>query len=282
MQSRNLLNLALAALVAGLALFAYLRPAPQDQAELEVSRLAAAQVARIVIQRPGQPQLALQKRAGLWFVTTPFSARADDQRVEKILKILGAKSAQSFTATDLARFGLDQPLLQLAIDGQTFAFGTQHPLTNEIYVATQGRVYLLPPSHFASAAASAPDFASKMLFAPDENPVGFAFPGFTLSQDQGKWSRLPPGPDLSQDSLNQWADEWRHAIAVIAQPYAQGKPAEQFSVRLSNGKTVPFQILQREPELVLLRGDENMQYHFPSAIGKRLLQPLDQAKAKLR
>jgi hypothetical protein len=281
MQSRNLLNLALALLVAGLVLFVYLRPAPQVAAQLDISNLDAGQVTHVVIQRPGQAELALQKRAGQWFISAPFRARADNLRVEKILKILSAKSAQSFAATDLARFGLDRPLLQLTIDGQTFAFGTQHPLTNEIYVATQGRVYLLPPSHFASASASAPDFASKMLFAPDENPLGFAFPGFTLTQDQGKWSRRPPGPDLSQDSLNQWADEWRRAIAVIAQPYAQGNPLEQFSVRLSNGKTVPFQILQREPELVLLRGDENMQYHFPNAIGKRLLEPPGQPQARL-
>jgi len=50
-------------------------------------------------------------------------------------------------------------------------------------------------------------------------------------------------------------------------------------VRLANGKTVQFHILQREPDLVLLRGDENMQYHLPGGVGNRLLEPLGQAGA---
>ena len=280
MKSRLLLNLGLAVLVAALALFVYLRPGKQGAAEHRLSTLDPAQVLRIVIQRSGQPPMVLQRRGAQWLVSAPFNARADSARVEKVLKILGATSSQSFAATDLGRFGLDQPLLRLSIDHQEFAFGAQHPLSAETYVATQGRVYLVPPGHFVSSAASAADFASKELFAPDENPVGFAFSGVTLKQEQGKWSRLPAGPELSQDALNAWADEWRHAIAFIAQPYAQGKAAAQFSVRLASGKTVPFQILQREPDLVLLRGDENMQYHFPGGMGKRLLEPLGQASEK--
>lgn len=280
MKSRLILNLALAALVAALALFVHLRPGPQGAAELRLSALAPAQALSIVIQRTGQPPIVLQRSGAQWLVSAPFNARADSARVEKVLKILGATSSQSFAATDLGRFGLDRPPLRLSINDQEFAFGTQHPLSAETYVATQGRVYLVPPGHFASTAAGAADFASRELFAPDENPVGFTFPGVTFTQEQGKWSRLPAGPELSQDSLNAWADEWRHAIAFIVQPYAQGQPSAQFSVRLANGKNVPFQILQREPDLILLRGDENMQYHFPGGIGKRLLEPLAQAEAR--
>lgn len=280
MKSRLILNLALAALVAALALFVYLRPGPQGAAELKLSAIAPAQALRIAIQRTGQPPIVLQRSGAQWLVSAPFNARADSARVERVLKILGATSSQSFAATDLGRFGLERPPLRLTINDQEFAFGTQHPLSAETYVATQGRVYLVPPGHLASSAANAADFASKELFAPDENPVGFTFPGVTLQQQQGKWSRLPAGPELSQDSLNAWADEWRHAIAFIAQPYAQGKHSAQFSVRLANGKIVPFQILQREPDLVLLRSDENMQYHFPGGVGKRLLEPLTQAEAR--
>jgi hypothetical protein len=118
------------------------------------------------------------------------------------------------------------------------------------------------------------DFAARALLAEEEKLAGFEFADLKLSQNsEGKWSTTPAHPNWSQDDINRWVDEWRHASSLVTQPY-DGTPAqESFTLRLGDGKLIPCKILRREPELVMLREDEKLQYHFPAEIGKRLLRP---------
>jgi hypothetical protein len=50
-------------------------------------------------------------------------------------------------------------------------------------------------------------------------------------------------------------------------------PDATVKVELKDGAALALGILQREPELVLLRADEGIQYHFFADVGKRLLSP---------
>ena len=272
MKSRILLNLALAALVAVLILLVWLKPKPMARTDFRLSTLASASINRIAIEKPGQPTIVLQKNPAGWRLIAPFRARAETRTVGRLLETLAATSLQRFPATDLGRFQLDQPLLRLTLNDQEFSFGTQNTLTGEVYVATGGSVYLVAPSYLAHAMKMPADFAAQAFLAEDEKPAGFEFANLKLSQDsEGKWSASPARPDWSQDDLNRWVDEWRNASSLVTQPY-DGTPAqESFTLRLANGKLIPCKILRREPELVILREDEKLQYHFPAEIGKRLL-----------
>jgi len=270
----TLLNLALAALVAVLILLVWLKPKPMAQTEFKLSTLASASINRIAVEKPGQPAIVLQRNPAGWHLSAPFQARAEGPAVERLLEILAATSLQRFPATDLGRFQLDQPLLRLTLNEQEFSFGTQNTLTGEVYVATNGGVHLVAPSYLAYAMKMPADFAAHALLAEEEKPAGFEFAGLKLSQDSdGKWSASPARPNWSQDDINRWVDEWRHAASLVTQPY-DGTPAqESFTLHLGDGKLIPCKILRREPELVLLREDEKLQYHFPAEIGKRLFSP---------
>lgn len=149
------INLALAAVVAALALAAYFRPgtAPQETFRLSVS--VPGQIRRITIAKPGHALVVLEKQTGQWRIVQPFEARAGEPQVRRLLEILAAASTQRLPAEQLSRFELDKPLLRLTLDGQEFAFGAQHPLQPEQYVATQGWVYLIPTRFFAAAAQPA-------------------------------------------------------------------------------------------------------------------------------
>lgn len=274
MKSRILLNLALAALVAALALVIWLKPKPMAQMEFKLSTLASASINRITIERPGQPAIVLQRNPAGWRLSAPFQARAEATAVGRLLEILAATSLQRFPATDLGRFQLDPPLLRLTLNEQEFSFGTQNTLTGEVYVATNGGVHPVAPSYLAHALKMPADFAARAFLAEEEKLAGFEFADLKLSQgNDGKWSASPARPDLSQDDINRWADEWRHASSLVTQPYDGTLPQESFTLRLGDGKLIPCKILRHEPELVLLREDEKLQYHFPTGIGKRLLQP---------
>lgn len=274
MKSRLLLNLALAALVAVLALVVWLKPKPAAQAEFKLSALAVKDITRIVIEKAGQPAIVLQKSTGGWRLSAPFQARAEGGSIERVLEMLTATSRQRFPSTDLGRFQLDMPLLRLTLNNQEFSFGTQNPLTGEVYVATNGGVHLVAPRYLADALKAPADFASRAFLAEEEKPVGFEFSNLRLSQQSnGKWSVSPANPNLNQDQLNGWVDEWRHASSLVTQPYDGTPSMESFTLRLRDGQVIACKILRHEPELVLLREDENLQYHFPAGIGKRLLRP---------
>ena len=274
MKSRILLNLALAALVAVLILLVWLKPKPMAQTEFELSTLASASINRIAIEKSGQPAIVLQKNLAGWRLSAPFQARAEGTAVGHLLEILVATSLQRFPATDLGRFQLDPPLLRITLNDQEFSFGTQNTLTGEVYVATNGGVHLVAPSYLAHALKMPADFAARTFLAEEEKLAGFEFADLKLSQNSdGKWSVSPARANWSQDDINRWVDEWRHASSLITQPYDGTTPQGAFTLRLGNGKLIPCKILRREPELVLLREDEKLQYHFPAGIGKRLLNP---------
>ncbi len=85
--------------------------------------------------------------------------------------------------------------------------------------------------------------------------------------------RAPGAADLSQDDVNRWVDDWRLASALHAEPYAGGKPLGAIKVEFKDGRKITLDILQREPELVLLRPDQNLQYAFFPETAKHLLSP---------
>jgi len=79
--------------------------------------------------------------------------------------------------------------------------------------------------------------------------------------------------DSSQDDINRWVDNWRQASALHARPFVNGKSVGEITVYMKNGKKMTLGILQREPELALLRTDENLLYYFVADMAKRLLLP---------
>lgn len=274
LKSRALLNLALAGLVAVLILVVWLKPKPMAQTEFKLSTQASASINRITLEKAGQPAILLQKNPAGWRLSAPFQARAEGTAVGRLLEILAATSLQRFPATDLGRFQLDPPLLRVTLNAQEFSFGTQNTLTGEVYVATHGGVHLVAPSYLADAMKIPADFAARAFLAEEEKLAGFEFADLKLSQNSdGKWSASPARPDWSQDDFNRWVDEWRHASSLLTQPYDGAPPQESFTLRLGDGKLIPCKILRRDPELVMLREDEKLQYHFPAEIGKRLLRP---------
>lgn len=267
------LNLGLLAAVAALAALAYLKPARETPAEYALSTQKPAEVAAVRIERRDAPAIALEKSGEAWLITAPFRARADGFAVTRLLTVLEARSRERLPAAELGRFDLDPPAVRLTLGGQSFGFGSINPLTREQYVATQDAVYMVPPRHGAAVPAQAAALASRQLFGPGEAPVALRFREFALTKGGGKWVLAPPGAEASQDDFNRWVDEWRLATALSVQPYARQPPAGEIAVDLNDGRKLALAILAREPGLVLLRCDENLQYHFAPETGKRLLAP---------
>jgi hypothetical protein len=272
MKGRLWLNLALLAAVAALALAAHFKPQHTDD-EYRLSNLKAADATTVTIENQGAAPIALVRAPQGWRLSAPFAARADEIQVQRLLEILNATAKDRYAASGLARFDLNTPRARVAINGRSFGFGALNPVSGEQYVLTQDGVSLVAARYGAALPAQALQMVSKQLFAADEAPVAFEFPDFRLAQENGRWQLTPAAPDLSQDDLNRWIDDWRLAGALGVQAASQRKPLATIKVRLKNGSDITVAVLQREPRLALARSDEPYEYQFAGATAQRLLTP---------
>jgi len=268
------INFGLALGVAVLAWLVFFRSERLADAGLyKLSSMSASQVDKIGISVANQPRIELVKKQNTWFLTEPLRARADPLRVESLLGVLTSQSAKRFAAKDLARYELDKPLAQLQMGAQTFAFGGVQPLSNQLYVLTQGAVYLISPVYFLDVAKPATDMLAKQLLATEDVPVAFAFPHYTLTRQNGTWRMTPAADTFTQDNANTFADEWTHALASDVQPATNLAAAHTVRVTLQSGKTLSVLFARANKEWLLLREDEGLLYRFPTAAGNALLEP---------
>jgi hypothetical protein len=231
-------------------------------------------VTSLLIERPGEPPIAAEKKGEAWRVTRPFPARGDDTRIRQVLEIARAQSAHRYPATDLARFELLEPQARVTLSGQKFDFGVVSAVTREQYVLAGGWVYVLSPRYGAALPASAADLASPRLLGPAEMPARFDLGTFTVVQRDGRWRLDSGGEDLSQDDFVRWLDNWRHAAAARVELHAGYKPAaDDVRITLKDGREIIVGVLSRAPEVTLVRPDEKLKYTFRGAVGQRLLAP---------
>lgn len=284
--------------VVALGAWVYYRPGAQENQSVALSDLKPGEVRRIRLERaaaappaadPGQPSAAaspdqahastaatsieLERDERGWRMTAPFAARAETFQVDRLLAILDARSSARYPATDLARYGLDTPRAQVTLGDQTFGYGGINTMTREQYVLTRDAVYAIPLAQRTALPRDPDALISRSLFAPEDTPVRFEGAGLSASLQDGVWTFTPPPEDPGADEGNAWADAWRHATAVRASRHDGRVPESSVDVTLKDGRAIALGIVQREPELVLLRPDEGIQYHFFADTAKRLFSP---------
>lgn len=272
------INAALFAVVAALWAFVHFKPVQDVPANYPLSALKPAEAKTIRIERPGAAPMVLERKQNAWFLVAPFTARGEEARIQRLLETLEARSAHRLAATDLARFELDAPQARVTLGGQAFGFGMVSPVAQEQYVLTNGAVFAVHPRYGAALPARAAELASRRLFGPGESPVRVALADFTVEQRDGKWRQTPDAKDPSQDEFAKWIEDWRNATALQVESHAGAKAPAAIRITLKEGGALTLGVLAREPQLVLLRPDENLQYYFRPELAKRLLSPPDAAR----
>ena len=271
-------NLMLLVGVAGLAVYAWHRGNQPSEPSYKLSTQTAGAATKISVKPKTGDGYTLEKRDQTWYLSAPMQARADQTQVQRILDLLAATSKEQLPATDLKRFDLDAPALSVTIDAQTFAFGTTNPLTQDQYIATGANVYLVQSYYASLVPASANRILTHNLFRPGETPTAFQFKSFNVTQQDGKWTLSPAPADEkerpSQDELNRWVDDWRYASSLATQTPSGKTATETITIKLSDGKTLALALVRKAPDLVLVRPDEKLEFHFSGEMSKRLLQPL--------
>ena len=139
-------------------------------------------------------------------------------------------------------------------------------MTQELYLRSADHVYAVPARLAAAIPGNPAKLLAHRLFAPEEQPVAFEFKDFSVRHDGVRWLLSPPDPSLSQDDLIRWVDRWRLASSVVTQPAgSKAQRGESIRIELRDARTIVLGIHERTPDLVLLREDELLQYHFAAS-----------------
>ncbi len=273
------LNLIMFATITGLAVFLYFRPQSLDihKYSISTSAIEAVQSLRIIVRQ--QQEIALKQSDNHWYLVKPVQARAEEKKIAKILEILTASSNQHLPLTDLGRFGLDQPNLQLYVDDEYFGFGGFAPTINQQYVATGDQVYLISPRYALALPSSASDLINPQLLESNEIPIKFELNHLTVEFQNENWriTMQHSGDALDEDTIKNWIQLWRtaHARELLLEQALGPDFVESGFIRISlqDGKEINLRILQNEFSVLLLRVNDGFGYQFPVDAGQQLLNP---------
>jgi Domain of unknown function (DUF4340) len=277
MNSRVILNFVLLAVVVGLILVVYFQPgvekAPKPPSLLS---LTPEEVNHIALMPATRDAIKFEKQGSEWHIVAPVAARANAVRINTLLQLTHAAVRKSYDVAraDLEKFKLDKPLGVIQFNDVKIAFGDVESLNHYRYVMVGDKVYLITDNYFYNLQSGIANYIDTRLLPPDSHIVSIEFPDMVVKGgDKGAWSVTPEHPEASADAVQTLVDAWREAQALRVSPY-QGDKA-QGSVKITFAKQeqpLTFEILSRDPELILGRADIGMRYHISDEQAESLMQ----------
>ncbi|WP_298135427.1 hypothetical protein [Acidiferrobacter sp.] len=278
---RGLANTTLLAAAVALSWVLWARPKPQAAAPPPLAPIQSSAITTITIMRPGRPTIRLRRIGRHWRLVEPFKARAARFRVEAITDIVDSTPRDHFTPPKgpLSAFGLAPPRAVVILNTRRILIGRRRPFGDLRYILTGGDIALVPAEVIHPRELTSDSFLSTRLLGHGMHPVAFTLPHLTVSRHDGIWRAAPSEAHISNDRINGFVDAWRYARALSVSRYhgapVVGRVVIAYHTRGAHkvrvAHTLAIDILARHPELVLLRPDQGLEYHFPQEIGKRLL-----------
>lgn len=285
MSKRGLTNVALLVAALGIGLFLREQRRPiQPHVLPKLAAIKAAAITEITIARPGKAPIRLTRTGNQWFLQKPFRARANPFRVAALTDVADATPQDRFAApkTSLKNFGLSPPQAILTLNHKRILIGKRRPFGDLRYILTHHTIALVPAQVIHPRRLSSDSFLSTRLLGQHLHPVAFRLPHFTVMRKQGIWRVAPQPRRISNDHINTFVDEWRYARALSVTRYHGGRPIGQIVIQYEGAgsqkaghkprsRNLIIDILATQPELVLLRPDQKLEYHFPTEVGRHLL-----------
>lgn len=283
------LNLIMLATIVGIVIFLYIRPQSDEAQTYRISSLSPEAAQSIQILHKDN-RIVLEKLKNRWHLTEPINARADEKKVTQLLEILTAKSEHRFPLTDLARFNLDTPNVQLFINSESFDFGGLTPITNQQYVAIGDNVLLISPRYAVMLQLQPIEIVSSAPLAETETPVSFQLGDVSIEKIEQQWVVNPENSErlLSQEKIVHWVELWQQAAAnslmlgsEVLQADEMPLVQQNINIRLQNGQKIKFNALETGSELILTRSEEEIRYVFSANAGKSLIDPYFVSQASI-
>ncbi len=254
----------------------------------EVSDLKLSSFKKVDVYFPSRAQTSFKLTDLGWRMEEPFQARADELYVYRILALLATTSPVKLDATNLKKYGLDNPILRIVFSNSTnseeFLFGTYNAVTEDQYMLFQDNIFLVSGGFSETASFVAEELIDKKSIASYERIKKYDFSRLEQWQEarlkikyvNNKWTSESITTKLNQDAMNEWYNlTWRMPEALGVEPYKMDPRVgyKSFDMVLDDGKKISFYRIQEHPELKLFRSDEKLLYRYPSDLGFTMLNP---------
>lgn len=286
MKSRLMLNLAMLALIAILGLVIYLKPGKKAVESTPLLTLDPQTITHITLQNREVIGFDKDARDGLWRLSTPFAAPANQVRIGQLLDIVRASTVAHYPVKpdELAQFGLDKPEATLSFGDTVLQFGGTDPINMRRYVRLGDTLHLVDDNFFHHLTAHATDYVDKRLLPEGSRIMEIQLPGLKATRNaDNQWQAEPAmdenkaekkddkkkGDDLID--LGELASAWAGARAIEVRRQPENVIGETIRIGLANGPAVEYVIMSKQPELTLLRKDLGLAYVMTSEISRELL-----------
>ena len=269
MKPKMLLNVVLLIVLTALVGVAFFEPGKEEATVIYLTDVDVDALTRFELKN--EESLEFEKRDGHWWLTKPFQAPANDIRVRQLLQVAKAESQAHYPVKpeELAKFELDKPKAILTISRVTLRFGGSEPIDMLRYVQIGDTLHLVTDDFSHHLLAKATDYVDKKLLPEDAKLNELSLPGLNAKVgDKGLWNLNPAG-DAS--AMSELAIAWQSARAIEVKRHPEPVSGDKIRLGLANGPTVEFVILQREPDLLIVRPDWQLEYMVAGEAGKRLL-----------
>jgi hypothetical protein len=269
------INLVLAVVLIGAAAVIWLHPGRSNK-HRHLTDLHTDRITHIVFRHRGQATVELQRDGDRWMMQKPYPMPANPVQVRKLLhltneQILGSYSLEQ---VDRKKVGLDPPLATVDYAGTRLAFGAANLVTHDRLAQLDKQVYRIADLGDSVLEASPASFVSLKLLPDNTMFKAIILPNLQLDLDAANgWQAKPAPAKLKADTMQALVDNWREAQALwvrAAKPPTVNRG--RITLKLKNGKTVRFIIVQHRPNLILFRQGVNLSYLMPPDATTKLLQ----------
>ena len=290
MRGRWIVNILMFILLMGGAIFALTinNKAPEKSTQYEISNLKLSDFNEVNINFPSRAKTSFKLSKNGWKMITPYQTRADEFYVYRILSLLAAKSSEKLSSDDLGRYGLDQPRLKITFSSPTlneeFLFGNYNPITEDQYLFYSGNIFIISGGYSETASYEPLELIDKRPIAAYEEIEEFDFSrleqwqevGLKLGVKNNTWSVSGKDLIITQEGIRDWFELAWDSVPSKSLEFYKLDPRighKSFDILLKGNKKITFYRIQESPELLLLRKDENLLYHFPGDLGFTMLNP---------
>jgi len=253
MGRRGLVNLVLLGIVAVLAAIAYLRPGgPSSADQVPLTRLSPDSVTRILIQRPPDTEILIERTPGGWRIRRPRERTADGPRIARLLQILATPSHRRFPVDPqrLGDYGLASPLARLTLDGELLEIGGTEPLGRLRYVRIANQIHLIDDLYLPLLLGPPESLVDHRLLPEGTRVAKATLPGGKII------TRGEPGSD-------PWLDAWAGARAVQVAAAPETKGDETLVLQTAVGPEIRFELLTDGDWRLLVDRDRGLAYRLP-------------------
>jgi hypothetical protein len=269
MKPKIVLNLVLLLVLATLIGVAFFEPGKKESKPVYLTDVDVDALNHFELNN--QENLVFEKRDGHWWLVSPIDAPANEIRIRQLLNIAKAESRAHYPVNpeELAKFGLDKPKAVLNLGPVTLRYGGSEPIDMLRYVQIGQTLHLVTDDFSHHLLAQATDYVDKKLLPEDAKLKALYLPGLSaMVGDKGQWVLDPPGDAYAMFEL---ANTWQSARAIEVKRHERQALGDVIRIGLANGPPVEFVVVQREPDLLLVRPDWKLEYLIAAESGKHLL-----------